>query len=429
MTLFEKKLDYLLEDLQKKDLERRKLESIYTTETQKLRTQILNLENTLSEKEEIYRREILDSKLKYDNLLSLVENLNIRIGNCKQDIKDLKYLQIDTLKLCDNDRVLKAKAETVLRENERRTRDIEHHMQQFKTELTDYKLEAERANSLCLEKVSNEFDDMMKLLKEDHKRQIESLITIHDQNIERVIEDKNRIIQQFSSSLKDQKDFYNNRVENMMEELSKNEGSTYAHIYSLNRDIEETSQKTEQVLNQMIAKEAMIKFCTEEKDKAVSKAKLLEDKIAQVHFEKEAKMGELQGEIKRLKYDIENLQIDMNYKQGQTEKMADIRKSLELRNQKIRYEQEIRKLECQHAQECEKLKSVAIQQKDQLMKDIEFLEKRYIKEKLKNLDSKNIRIRRSPRFAEREIKSTNTSPGSHQRRKDRKISTVIKLES
>jgi hypothetical protein len=140
-------------------------------------------------------------------------------------------------------------------------------------------------------------------------------------------------------------------------------------------------------------------------------------------------MGELQGEIKRLRVEIENLHIEMNYKLVQTEKMADIRKSLELRNQKIRYEQEIRKLECEHAQEVEKLKSISMQQKEQLMKDIAFLEKRYIKERLKNIDSLNVRNRNTlPRSPEREIKSTSTSPGGY-RRRDRKISTVIRLES
>ena len=429
MTLFEKKLDYLLDDLSRKDQEMKRIELFYINENQKLRDQITELETNLCKKEEDYRKGALDYKLKYDNLLSLVQSLSLRITNCKRDIKDLQFLLIDSLKLFDNDKVLRAKAEGVLRDNERRGRDIEHYMQTLQTELVDYKEQAEQANSLCLEGVRTEMEDMMRLLKENHKREIDNLVTLHNQNIERVIEDKNKIIQHLAASLQNQKDYFDGRVESMIQEISKDEGINYATIYSLHRDIEETNNKAEKILNQMIAKDAMIQFCNEEKDKAVQKAKDLEDAIAKVKIEKEAKMGELRGEIKKLRVEIENLHIEMNYKLAQTEKMADIRKSLELRNQKIRYEQEIRKLECEHAQEVEKLKSISMQQKEQLMKDIAFLEKRYIKERLKNIDSLNVRFRNNlSRSPEREIKSTSTSPGGY-RRRDRKISTVIRLES
>lgn len=429
MTMFEKKLDYLLDDLSRKDQEMKQIEFFHINENQKLRNHVTELETNLCEKEDNYRKGILDYKLKYDNLLSLVQNISLRVTNCKREIKDLQFLLVDSLKLFDNDKVLKAKAEGVLRDNERRARDIEHHMQNLQTELTEYKEQAEQANSLCLETVRTEMEDMMRLLKENHRREIDNLVTIHNQNIERVIEDKNKVIQHLAKTLQNQKDYFDGRVESMIQEICKDEGINYATIYSLHRDIEETNYKAEKVLSQMIAKDAMIKFCNEEKDKAVQKAKVLEDEIAKVKIEKEAKIGELQGEIKKLRVEIENLHIEMNYKLVQSEKMADIRKSLELRNQKIRYEQEIRKLECEHAQEVEKLKSISMQQKEQLMKDIAFLEKRYIQERLRNIDCLNVRNRKSlPRSPEREIKSTSTSPGGY-RRRDRKISTVIRLES
>jgi len=429
MTMFEKKLDYLLDDLSRKEQEMKQIEFFHINENQKLRNHVTELETNLCEKEDNYRKGILDYKLKYDNLLSLVQNISLRVTNCKREIKDLQFLLVDSLKLFDNDKVLKAKAEGVLRDNERRARDIEHHMQNLQTELTEYKEQAEQANSLCLETVRTEMEDMMRLLKENHRREIDNLVTIHNQNIERVIEDKNKVIQHLAKTLQNQKDYFDGRVESMIQEICKDEGINYATIYSLHRDIEETNYKAEKVLSQMIAKDAMIKFCNEEKDKAVQKAKVLEDEIAKVKIEKEAKIGELQGEIKKLRVEIENLHIEMNYKLVQSEKMADIRKSLELRNQKIRYEQEIRKLECEHAQEVEKLKSISMQQKEQLMKDIAFLEKRYIQERLRNIDCLNVRNRKSlPRSPEREIKSTSTSPGGY-RRRDRKISTVIRLES